>query len=206
MREFLNDLQMDLNTDNSKVLDELAMDYNIDEFEENPRHYREREKEAKKLGLEEVKIDITSRLPGLTSYHANSIHAKTTGEEQEETEAHREALRDLVANLDGLVQNTGAIFSEQNQEFHKRNKLAPAYEEKLQQHMRNAKHRIMRKIQKHQMLRREDRVKHYQREMWAINGMLEKNFDFCVILEVYNKYKRLDLVPTHFNFPEFFAA
>ena len=40
--------------------------------------------------------------------------------------------------------------------------------------------------------------------MWAIIAMKENGFEFATVLEVHEKYLRLDLVPTHYNYPEFY--
>ena len=40
--------------------------------------------------------------------------------------------------------------------------------------------------------------------MWAIIAMKEKGFEFQTVLEVHEKYLRLDLVPMNYNYPEFY--
>lgn len=50
----------------------------------------------------------------------------------------------------------------------------------------------------------EKQLRKYERELWAINGMKEHNFEFKCVLTVYNIYEKLDLVPTHYNYPEFY--
>ena len=44
----------------------------------------------------------------------------------------------------------------------------------------------------------------YQRNLWAMNGIHEKNFEFKTVIDIYTKYERLNLVPTHYDFPEFY--
>ena len=44
----------------------------------------------------------------------------------------------------------------------------------------------------------------YERELWAIIGMKEHNFEFKTVLTVYDRFVKLDLVPTHYNYPEFY--
>ena len=37
-----------------------------------------------------------------------------------------------------------------------------------------------------------------------MNGIREKNFEFQTVIDIYTKYEALGLVPTHYNFPEFY--
>ena len=47
-------------------------------------------------------------------------------------------------------------------------------------------------------------MRKYEREQWAVIGMREHNYEFKVVLEVFDRYDKLDLVPTHYNYPEFY--
>ena len=40
--------------------------------------------------------------------------------------------------------------------------------------------------------------------MWAIIAMKDKGFEFQTVLHVLERFVRLDMVPTHYNYPEFF--
>ena len=40
--------------------------------------------------------------------------------------------------------------------------------------------------------------------MWAIKGMHEEKIEFRNVVTVLKRYVKLDLVPTHYNFPEFY--
>ena len=50
----------------------------------------------------------------------------------------------------------------------------------------------------------ERQLRKYEREQWAVVGMNEQNFEFKCVLEVYDRFVKLDLVPTHYNYPEFY--
>ena len=50
----------------------------------------------------------------------------------------------------------------------------------------------------------EKMLRKYERELWAIIGMKEHNFEYQSVLTVYDRYVKLDLVPTHYNYPEFY--
>ena len=50
----------------------------------------------------------------------------------------------------------------------------------------------------------EKMLRKYERELWAIIGMKEHNFEYQSVLAVYDRYVKLDLVPTHYNYPEFY--
>ena len=44
----------------------------------------------------------------------------------------------------------------------------------------------------------------YLREKWAIVGMMEKGLEFQTLLKLHEKFKELDLLPTHYDYPEFY--
>ena len=50
----------------------------------------------------------------------------------------------------------------------------------------------------------EKQLRKYEREQWAVIGMNEQNFEFKCVLAVYDRFVKLDLVPTHYNYPEFY--
>ena len=82
--------------------------------------------------------------------------------------------------------------------------LAPAFEQKLQAHMTMLKGRIEKKLVKYRKNGDTKKQAKYEREKWAIAGMLDENFEFSSVLEIYERYKKLDLPLTHYNFVEFY--
>lgn len=88
--------------------------------------------------------------------------------------------------------------------FQKRLRLPEPFEKKLQTHMKKLKMRIAKKLAKYVASCDHIKLRKYEREMWAIIGMQEHNFEFQIVLDIYDRYVRLDLVPTHYYFPEFY--
>ena len=82
--------------------------------------------------------------------------------------------------------------------------LREPYEKMLQGHMVKLEHRIAKKVRKYTRSGDQVKLRKYQREMWAILGMKEKGFEFQTVLNVHEKFVRLDIVPTHYNYPEFY--
>ena len=50
----------------------------------------------------------------------------------------------------------------------------------------------------------EKQIRKYERELWAVIGMEDHNYEFKCVLVVYDRFVHLDLVPTHYNYPEFY--
>ena len=86
----------------------------------------------------------------------------------------------------------------------KRVPLREPYEQMLQGHMTKLKKRIAKKLKQYEEAGDQPKLRKYQREMWAIIAMKENGFEFQTVLDVHSKYLRLDLVPTHYNYPEFY--
>lgn len=86
----------------------------------------------------------------------------------------------------------------------KRMPLKEPYEEMLQGHMRQLRRRIDRKVNKYIRNGDDKRLRSYRREKWALEGMQVRGFEFQTVLQVHERFVRLDLVPTHYNYPEFF--
>ena len=70
--------------------------------------------------------------------------------------------------------------------------------------MGKLKRRVQRKIEKHTAAGNKRRLRVYQRNLWSITAMLDHNFEIQAVDTVVSKYKRLDLVPTGFSYPEFY--
>ena len=47
-------------------------------------------------------------------------------------------------------------------------------------------------------------IRVYKRKLWVAKAYLNHNFDLETIRLVHDRYERLDLVPNHFAYPEFF--
>ena len=86
----------------------------------------------------------------------------------------------------------------------KRMPLREPYEEMLQGHMRKLQRRLDRKVNKYTRKGDQKKLRQYQREKWALEGMKDRGFEFQTVLQVHERFVRLDLVPTHYNYPEFF--
>ena len=71
--------------------------------------------------------------------------------------------------------------------------------------MQKLKCRIDKKLKKYVLSGDNCKLRKYEREMWAIIGMKEKNFEFKIVLNIYDRYVKLDMVPKHYNFPEFYS-
>ena len=90
------------------------------------------------------------------------------------------------------------------QRMQRRMPLKQPYEQMLQAHMVKLRHRIEKKVRKYKRNGNEEKLRKYLREKWAIEGMQDKGFEFQTVLMVHDRYVRLDLVPTHYNFPDFY--
>ena len=64
--------------------------------------------------------------------------------------------------------------------------------------------RIEAKLERYTRQGNQKCIRMYQRERWALEGMMGGGFEFQTIVLVYQKFARLDLVPTHYNYPEFY--
>ena len=78
------------------------------------------------------------------------------------------------------------------------------FEQKLLDRMCTLKKRIQRKIVYYTANGDQIKLRKYKREKWAIIGMYNHGFEFKTVLVVHAKFVRLDLVPTHYNYPEFY--
>lgn len=70
--------------------------------------------------------------------------------------------------------------------------------------MTKLKERIRRKIIHYTKVKNSEKLRKYLREKWAMIGMQNHNFDFQTVLILHFKFIRLDMVPTHYNYPEFY--
>ena len=43
------------------------------------------------------------------------------------------------------------------------------------------------------------------RRKWLVDGLYQLGLKFEDLKQIHDKYERLDLVPTHYNFPAFFC-
>ena len=48
------------------------------------------------------------------------------------------------------------------------------------------------------------KLREANRELWAITGELDENFDPGALKKVLDRFSLLDLVPTHYNYPELY--
>ena len=90
------------------------------------------------------------------------------------------------------------------QRMQRRMPLKQPYEQMLQAHMVKLRHRIEKKVRKYKRNGNEEKLRKYLREKWAIEGMQVKGFEFQTVLVVHDRFVRLDLVPTHYNYPDFY--
>lgn len=64
--------------------------------------------------------------------------------------------------------------------------------------------RIERKVRKYGRNGDQVKLRKYLREKWAIEGMKDKGLEFSTVLTVHERYVNIDLVPSHYNFPDFY--
>ena len=64
--------------------------------------------------------------------------------------------------------------------------------------------RIKNKIDRHIQNGNIKKVRKYLREEWAVIGMLRHGYEFQTVLQIHLRNVRLDLVPTHYDYPEFY--
>ena len=48
-------------------------------------------------------------------------------------------------------------------------------------------------------------VRKADRLIWAVDGVVEKKLHVVVIADLLRKFKKIDVVPTHYNYPELYA-
>ena len=70
--------------------------------------------------------------------------------------------------------------------------------------MQLLKQRIEQKVVYYTHRRNSEKLRKYLREKWAIIGMLDHNFEFQTVVHVHARFVRLDIVPTHYDYPEFY--
>ena len=70
--------------------------------------------------------------------------------------------------------------------------------------MTKLKEQILRKIIYYTQVKNSEKLRKYQREKWAIIGMYDHNFEFQTVVHVHARFVRLDMVPTHYNYPDFY--
>ena len=66
------------------------------------------------------------------------------------------------------------------------------------------KERIEGRVNKYTQQDNKVKLRMYLREKWAIVGMMEKGLEFQTLLKLHEKFKELDLLPTHYDYPEFY--
>ena len=77
-----------------------------------------------------------------------------------------------------VLRESSASISSFGNAMQKRLPLKQPYEQSLKSHMVKLKGRIEKKIIKYSKQNNTEKIRKYQREMWAINGMLEHNYEF----------------------------
>lgn len=70
--------------------------------------------------------------------------------------------------------------------------------------MINLKRMVTEKLQYYNRTGNQKKIDIYKLRMWAVVGMLDENFKIESIMEIYGRYERLGLVPTHYDYPEFY--
>ena len=63
---------------------------------------------------------------------------------------------------------------------------------------------IYRKVEHYTQIGNSEKLRKYLREKWAVIGMYDHNLEFQPVLHVLSRFVRLDLVPAHYNYPEFY--
>ena len=86
----------------------------------------------------------------------------------------------------------------------KRLPLKQPYETKLHNLMVRLSQRIKKKVDKYMLIGNKKKLRQYLREEWAIIGMLRHGYEFQTVLQMHLRNIRLDLVPTHYDYPEFY--
>ena len=77
-------------------------------------------------------------------------------------------------------------------------------EMRLQNTMVRLYRRIKKKVDKYIRIGNKSKLRKYLREEWAIIGMLRHGYEFQTVLQIHMRNTRLDLVPTHYDYPEFY--
>jgi len=70
--------------------------------------------------------------------------------------------------------------------------------------MINLKRMVTEKLKYYEKSGNQKKIDIYRLRMWAVVGMLDENFKIESIMEIYSRYERLGLVPTHYDYPEFY--
>ena len=75
-----------------------------------------------------------------------------------------------------------------------------AYTDKLDREIR----RVQNKIKKYTELKNKQKLRRYKLDMWALQGLRVYNLQITIMLKVYKRYLKTEIVPTHYFQPEFY--
>ena len=80
------------------------------------------------------------------------------------------------------------------------------FEREFKQTLQAKKKQAMLKVVYYEIngLKNGKKLREANRELWAINGELEENFDPEALQKIHDRFAQLDLVPGHYNYPELY--
>jgi hypothetical protein len=74
----------------------------------------------------------------------------------------------------------------------------------MKNHLTAMKLKYERRLQAYQESGDKANAREAERVLWALNGVLELKLLVNPVRELLQRFKRLDLVPTHYKYPEFY--
>lgn len=87
----------------------------------------------------------------------------------------------------------------------KRLKLSEPHEANLRANVATLKGKIRRKLRKYSAPNGDKKkLRKYMRDYWVMEGFYEQQYEFTIILSLHERFVALDLVPTHFHYPELY--
>jgi len=88
----------------------------------------------------------------------------------------------------------------------KRKQFPPRFEQDLQRKIAGYKVSHMEKIEAYRKTGNFNMLRKLQREIWAFVGVQDHGLDIQTLMIIHTRYVRLDMVPTHYHFPEFYLV
>ena len=84
--------------------------------------------------------------------------------------------------------------------------MSTIFEKEFQHNSQMKKVSISMKIKYHEVQRKQDhkKIRELQRQLWEITGEVDKGIDLDALKQVNEKFKKMDLVPAHYNYPELY--
>lgn len=73
-----------------------------------------------------------------------------------------------------------------------------------QENLKKIEESILQRIEQYKSKNDKKMLRHYERSLWALNATKLFNIDMKAILPLFTKFEKLDLIPTHYNYPELY--